>query len=236
MKEIPTNQATKVYFVDTVRTVSDTKRDFYIHHSRPINSVYRRFVEELMVEMHLLSVNLDFRYDPIYALGVFTSFERFMQGYRPETDRESIFNALCQSVVSNPDQYRQDAREMLRQAKEISATALIDSLNPAKAINSPLVETMREIAQNPRFKYSRLFAIGLYAIVAEAEPQSFQAPETRNQILQQLSAALNLPADKLQKDLDLYRTNLDKMDQLLSVIEEALEADRKKRETAEPKG
>ena len=219
--------------MDTVRTVSDTKRDFYIHHSRPINSIYRRFVEELVVEMHLLSVNLDFSYNPIYALGVFTSFERFMQGYRPEADRESIFNALCQSVVGNPDQYRQDAREMLHQAKEMSATALIESLNSPQATNSRLVEILREVAQNPRFKYSRLFVIGLYAILAEAEPESIKKLETRNQILQQLSAALNLPAEKLQKDLDLYRTNLDKMDQLLSVIEEALEADRKKRETAE---
>lgn len=220
--------------MDTVRTVSDTKRDFYRYHSRPINSVYRRFVEELLVEMHLLSVNLDFRYDPIYALGVFTSFERFMQGYHPLADQESIFNALCQSVGSNPDQYRQDAREMLGQGKEISAAALIESLNAPTGANSRLVELLREIAHNPRFKYSRLFAIGLYSILAEAEPESVKTLESRNQILQQFSAALNLPADKLQKDLDLYRTNLDKMDQLLTVIEEALEADRKKRETAEP--
>ena len=135
--------------------------------------------------------------------------------------------------VGNPDQYRQDAREMLHQAKEMSATALIESLNSPQATNSRLVEILREVAQNPRFKYSRLFVIGLYAILAEAEPESIKKLETRNQILQQLSAALNLPAEKLQKDLDLYRTNLDKMDQLLSVIEEALEADRKKRETAE---
>lgn len=222
--------------MDTVRTVSDTKRDFYNHHSRPINSVYRRFVEELLVEMHLLSVNLDFRYDPIYALGVFTSFERFMEGYRPEADTESIFNALCQSVLGNPNQYRQDAREILAQAKEMSVATLISSLNSPTTTNSPLVESLRGIAQNQRFKYSRLFAIGLYAILAEAEPQSLKALETRNQIVEQLSAALNLPAEKLQKDLEIYRTNLDKMEQLLSVIEEALEADRKKRETAEPTG
>ncbi|HAX86545.1 MAG TPA: photosystem II biogenesis protein Psp29, partial [Cyanobacteria bacterium UBA11370] len=66
--------------MNNVRTVSDTKRDFYNCHTRPINSIYRRVVEELMVEMHLLSVNVDFRYDPIYALGVVTSFNRFMQG------------------------------------------------------------------------------------------------------------------------------------------------------------
>ncbi len=74
------------FLVSTVRTVSDTKRAFYTLHTRPINSIYRRVVEEMMVEMHLLSVNADFRYDPIYALGVVTTFDRFMLGYRPDTD------------------------------------------------------------------------------------------------------------------------------------------------------
>jgi len=41
--------------VNNVRTVSDTKRAFYTLHTRPINTIYRRVVEELIVEMHLLS-------------------------------------------------------------------------------------------------------------------------------------------------------------------------------------
>ncbi|MER3587246.1 MAG: photosystem II biogenesis protein Psp29, partial [Mastigocladus sp. ERB_26_1] len=77
--------------MNNVRTVSDTKRTFHSLHTRPINTIYRRVVEELMVEMHLLAVNVDFSYNPIFALGVVTSFDRFMQGYQPESDRESIF-------------------------------------------------------------------------------------------------------------------------------------------------
>ena len=63
--------------MSNVRTVSDTKRSFYALHTRPISSIYRRVVEELMVEMHLLSVNVDFSYDSIYALGVVTTFDRY---------------------------------------------------------------------------------------------------------------------------------------------------------------
>ena len=50
-----------------------------------------------MVEIHLLRVNQDFRYDPIFALGVVNTFDRFMEGYEPATDRDSIFNALCRA-------------------------------------------------------------------------------------------------------------------------------------------
>ena len=93
-------------------TVSDTKRNFYSTHTRPINSIYRRVVEELMVEMHLLSTNVDFAYNPIYALGVVSSFDRFMTSYRPETDKQSIFVALCQSMGGNAEQYRSEERRV----------------------------------------------------------------------------------------------------------------------------
>ena len=222
--------------MDKVPTVSDTKRHFYTHHTRPINSVYRRFVEELMVEMHLLSVNVDFRYDPLYALGVITSFKQFMQGYRPETDKDSILAALCQSISGNPQQYRQDAQEMLSLAKGMSISELEAGIDQPREGDNALLKLLRGIRENPRFKYSRLFAIGLYTVLVQADPQLSKDTEKSNQALGRLSETLHLPSEKLQKDLELYRSNLDKIEQLLGVLEEALEAERKKREKWESAG
>lgn len=218
--------------MDKVRTVSDTKRDFYQYHTRPINSVYRRFVEELMVEMHLLAVNVDFRYDPIYALGAVTSFERFMLGYQPEADRESIFDALCRAVGGNPERYRRDAAELLTSAQAIAVADLMAKLRSPAAYGEDnlLLQSLRAVAENPRFKYSRLFAIGLYTALSEAEPELIKNQENCQQTLQQLSESLHLTPEKLQKDLDLYRSNLDKIEQLLGVLEETLQADRKQRQ------
>jgi hypothetical protein len=42
-----------------------------------------------------------------------------------------------------------------------------------------------------------------------------------------------LSEDKLQKDLDLYRSNLEKMTQARIVMEDTLKAERKKREDRE---
>ncbi|MEM8778432.1 MAG: photosystem II biogenesis protein Psp29 [Cyanobacteria bacterium P01_G01_bin.49] len=218
--------------MDNIRTVSDTKREFYRHHLRPINSIYRRFIEELLVEMHLLSVNVDFRYDPIYALGVVTSFERFMQGYSPETDKKSIFEALCQAVGGNSEQYHHDAQIIINQGKEISASDFVDQMKQAasgETKDGMLWETFGAIAQNSRYKYSRLLAVGLYTILMEVDPELVKNEEKRQETINQISEVLSLSSDKLQKDLDLYRSNLDKMQQLLVVIEDTLEADRKKR-------
>lgn len=218
--------------MNNVRTVSDTKRDFYNHHTRPINSIYRRVVEELMVEMHLLSVNVDFDYDPIFALGVVTSFNRFMQGYRPERDKESIFNALCHSVGKEPQQYTEDAERLNSMAKSLSGKDLVawfSSPTPMDAAGD-FHHTVTTISDNPKFKYSRLFAIGLYTLLEQADSELMKDEKQRNDALKQLALALGIPDEKLQKDLELYRSNLEKMAQVQIVMEDAIKAERKKRE------
>ena len=215
--------------MDNVPTVSDTKRNFYNVHTRPINSIYRRFIEELMVEMHLLSVNSDFQYDPIYALGMVTSFERFMQGYEPSADKDSIFNALCQSVGGDSAQYRRDANEILQLAKKSSVAPLLGKAEGSGEDDSLLI-TLKQLTGKESFKYSRLFAIGIYTILVEADASLLEKTEQRNEILKNFSSSLNLSSEKLQKDFDLYLSNLEKMKQMLVALEDSLAAERKKRD------
>jgi photosystem II biogenesis protein Psp29 len=219
--------------VEKVRTVSDTKRDFYAQHTRPINSIYRRVVEELLVELHLLSVNVHFRVDPIYCLGVVSSFERFMQGYRPEKDKESIFQAICQAVGGNPQEYRASADLALNLAKRLGSIpeviSWLKSPQPQEG-EYPLAEGVKEIRNNPQFKYSRLFGIGLYTMLWQVEPEFWREQKSREEITNQLTEVFPLNDQKLTKDFDLYQSNLEKVQQMILVLEEAVEADRKKRE------
>ncbi len=216
--------------VNTVRTVSDTKRKFYSLHTRPINSLYRRVVEELMVEMHLLSVNADFRYDPIYALGVVSTFDQFMQGYRPEADKASIFQALCQSLETDPQKYRQDAEQLQALAKQLSVNEWATGQAASFGGGNLLQDTTQAIAANSQFKYSRLFAIGLFNILELANPELVKDEKQRTDTLNQLCEHLHLDREKLQKDLELYRSNLEKMAQARIVMEDMLAATRKQRE------
>lgn len=217
---------------NVLRTVSDTKRTFYALHTRPINTIYRRVVEELMVEMHLLSVNVDFSYNPVYALGVVTTFDRFMQGYQPERDKESIFNAICQAVEQDPQRHRQDAERLQAVAQSLSADDLIAWLSQAHHLqqDADLQAELQAIANNPNFKYSRLFAIGLFTLLELSNPELVKDEKQRTEALKTIAAGLHLSDDKLNKDLDLYRSNLDKMTQALAVMADMLSADRKKRE------
>jgi photosystem II biogenesis protein Psp29 len=186
-------------------------------------------VEELMVEMHLLSVNVDFQYDPIYALGVYTTFDRFMQAYRPERDKDAIFDAICKANDYDPQQYRHDAKRLLESVKGKSAEELMAAMTDAAATDE-LQRQLQAIANNPKFKYSRLFAIGLYTLLEQSDPDMVKDVKQLGEALKQIGEALNLPADKLQKDLELYRGNLEKMAQVRLIMEDTLKAERKKRE------
>lgn len=218
--------------VNNVRTVSDTKRAFYAAHMRPINSIYRRVVEELMVEMHLLTVNSDFRYDPIYALGIVTAFNRFMQGYRPQEDIASIFNGLCQAIQSDPGRYRQDAERLESLAKKLPPQELLGWFEQSVTVPEAgdLQQQLAGIAANSTFKYSRPFAIGLFTLLEQSDPDLVKDEARRSQAIQQICTALNLPEDKVQKDLDLYRSNLEKMAQARVVMDDILKAEKKRRD------
>lgn len=216
--------------MNEIRTVSETKRTFYSLHQRPINAIYRRVVEELMVEMHLLSVSADFRFEPIYVLGVVTAFDRFMTGYQPERDLGSIFHALCQSVGGNVDDYRHRASSLLESAKAVGFEGLKAAFDRAEGSSGPLRESADIILSGTSFKYSRLFGIGLYTLLEATIPDLADNADRVKETIEPLAATLNLPIDKLQKDLELYRGNLDKIAQARITYEDMLEAERRKRE------
>lgn len=210
------------------RTVSDSKRTFYTLHTRPINSIYRRVVDELMSEMHLLMVNTDYAYSPIYALGLVSAYDRLMAGYRPDADRESIFNALCKSVECEPESFRKDAADLLGAIDGLTWDGLMSG-----GTTGTLESVMAQVSGNPKFKYSRVFAIGVYTLLEKLDAEKLKDKEILNTALKTVAESLNLSVDKVQKDLELYRSNLEKMAAAQIVMADILAADRKKRDQRE---
>lgn len=217
--------------MNTVRTVSDTKRDFYKAFPKPVNSVYRRVIDELLVEIHLLIVNQTFSYDSIFGLGVVTAFDRFMVGYKPETDRHAIFTALAQALHFNPDHLRQEASHLneLTQRSPADVKSLLTTLE-ANANLDPLMPQVRAIAGNPKFKYSRIFAIGIFTLLEAIEPEAVADNEKRQDLIKQVGEALKVGSERLFKDLDLYRSNLEKVAQARQMMADLVEAEQKKRQ------
>jgi photosystem II biogenesis protein Psp29 len=89
---------------------------------------------------------------------------------------------------------------------------------------------LQAIANNPNFKYNRLFAIGVFSLLEQSDPELVKDEKQLTEALKAIAAGLHLSDDKLNKDLELYRSNLEKMAQALIVMADMLSADRKKRE------
>ncbi len=227
--------------MNTVRTVSDTKKDFYLAFPKPVNQVYRRVIDELLVEIHLLKVNQTFAYDAIFALGVVTTFDRFTVGYKPETDRFAVFHALCSALQFDSDRIRQDANTLteLAQRSPNEAKTLLTSLDVGVSLE-PLSSQLQAIASKENFKYSRLLGVGLYALLEIVDPEAIADNSKREELIKTVGDILKFGSDRLLKDVDLYRSNLDKIEQARQMIADMVEAERKKRgqkaavETSEP--
>ena len=102
--------------------------------------------------------------------------------------------------------------------------------NPeAENDNGYIVEPIKAISTNDNFKYSRPFAIGIYTLLEESDSELVKDQEKRDATLDTIIKNFNFSGEKMKKDLDLYRGNLEKMTELLKVIEDVLEASRKQR-------
>ncbi|MEO0852981.1 MAG: photosystem II biogenesis protein Psp29, partial [Cyanobacteria bacterium J06648_11] len=99
--------------MNTVRTVASTKAAFLSNYPRPINSFYRRAVEEILIDLHLVTVSGRFAYNPFFALGLTTVYDTFMQGYVPPTETPKIFEAVCKALLLKPEVIRDDAGKLM---------------------------------------------------------------------------------------------------------------------------
>ncbi|MEB3323536.1 MAG: photosystem II biogenesis protein Psp29, partial [Synechococcaceae cyanobacterium] len=103
-----------------------------------------------------------------------------------------------------------------------------------------LATALAEI-RRPDFHYSRLMAVGLLSLLERARGAEAMDPQEMRQFAHEMGESMGLLRDRLDKDLSLYATNLEKMAQAVELMEETVAAERRKRErqggvTAAPEG
>jgi hypothetical protein len=89
-----------------VPSVSETKLNFLKAYKRPIPSIYNNVLQELIVQHHLMRYKTSYRYDPVFALGFVTVYDKLMEGYSSDEERDVIFKAYINALKEDPEQYR----------------------------------------------------------------------------------------------------------------------------------
>ena len=211
-------------------TVADSKRAFHQAFPHVIAPLYRRMVDELLVELHLLSRQAGFQADALFACGLIQVFEGFSRGYRPEAQRPQLLEALCSATGF-------DAASLRSQQASAVAAMGRHSVNEVQqwveqqgsGAPEPLASALAGI-QRSDFHYSRLMGVGLLSLLEHAQGADGMDAATLRSYAHDLGAAMGLLRDRLDKDLSLYAANLEKLAQAVELMEETLAAERRKRE------
>jgi len=216
--------------VSDALTVADSKRAFHSAFPHVISPLYRRMVDELLVELHLLSRQGSFQADPLFATGLVQVFDGFSRGYRPDQQRLPLFEALCSSSGYDANQLRQQRD----QAMEAMGHHSVDEVQQwierqGEGAPAPVAQALASI-RRPDFHYSRLMAVGLLTLLERASGAEAMDPQTLRNSAHDLGEAMGLLRDRLDKDLNLYTANLEKLAVAVEMLEETVAADRRRRE------
>ena len=199
------------------QTIADSKRAFHQAFPHVIAPLYRRLADELLVELHLLSHQSRFESNELFSVGLCTVFDTFTKGYRPEDQTEALFSALCSSNGFDAAKQRKTNTSLIDQAKDKDLESLKDWLSS---------HTLKDGSH-----YSRLMAVGLMSIIkAAAADATGSDTEALVKQSKEFAESLGLPSDRVEKDLTLFGSNSERMDQAVELVKETIAAEKRKKE------
>ena len=187
-------------------TISDSKSDFHKEFPYVIPPIYRKLADELLVELHLLSHQKNFKKDSIFAIGLIDIFSKFTSGYKPTEHISKLFDAICNCNGFNPTEIRSVSEQIVRKAQSFTKEDINEFLSQVKGENK----------ENDY--YSRINAIGIYKLVCELPSSKDMKEEEVNKEISKVSELIGYKYSRVEKDISMYKSNIEKMKQALEII------------------
>jgi len=194
-------------------TVSDSKKLFHEQFPYVIPGLYKKIVDEMLVELNLLNHQNEFTQDYLFCIGLTETFKELTKGYKPEKHLDTLFESLCSSTNF-------EAKEI----KEISEQSQKDFSNkPSKDILKLLKEK-----SNSKLYPSRILNLGIYILISNAQDLKEKNESDINKMTSDIFENLRLSTNKAEKDIGIYKSSISKMKQAKELIEELRIKDKKK--------
>ena len=199
-------------------TVSDSKTLFHEQFPFVIPNLYKRIVDEMLVELNLLNHQSEFTQDSYFCVGLSETFKELTNGYEPNDHLKKLFNALCKATNFNPEEILKISEETIKSHK----TKNLDEIYNIISDNS-----------SDKTYYSRILILGIYKIITIANDYKEEVDISKLEILNKLASKLNLPITKAEKDISIYKSNLKKFEQAKELLRETIQTEREKRNKIE---
>ena len=186
-------------------TVSDSKKLFHEQFPYVIPGLYKRIVDEMLVELNLLNHQNEFTQDYLFCIGLTETFKELMKGYKPEKHLDLLFDSLCSSTNF--------------EAKEIKKISQ-NSQEEFKYKSSKDILKLLKDKNDPKIYPSRILNLGIYILISNADDfKEVNEPEI-NTTFSNIFENLNLSFNKAEKDIGIYKSTISKMEQAKELIEE----------------
>ena len=194
-------------------TVSDSKKLFYEQFSYVIPGLYKRIIDEMLVELNLLNHQNEFTQDFLFCIGLTETFQELMKGYKPEKHLDLLFDSLCSSTNFEAKEIKKISQKSQEELKDRSS--------------KDILKLMKE-KNDSKLYPSRILNLGIYKIISNAQDLRGANEVEMNKIISNIFENLNLSFNKAEKDIGIYKSSLSKMEQAKELIEELKIKDKKK--------
>ena len=194
-------------------TVSDSKRLFHEKFPYVIPGLYKRIVDEMLVELNLLNHQSEFTQDYLFCIGLTETFQVLTKGYKPEKHLDQLFESLCISTNF-------EAKEI----KEISQKSQKEFSNKS---SKDILKLLKE-KSNSKLYPSRILNLGVYILISNCKDIKENNEVEINKMISEIFDSLQLSPLKAEKDIGIYKSSISKMQQAKELIEELKIKDKKK--------
>ena len=196
-------------------TVSDSKKLFHEQFPFVIPGLYKRIVDEMLVELNLLNHQNEFKQDYLFCVGLTETFKELTRGYKPEKHLDLLFESLCSSTNFTAKEIKEISEESQKEFKDKSSKDILKLLKEKS--NSELYP-------------SRVLNLGIYKLISNSQDLKGKKESEMNKIISEIFDQLKLSANKAEKDIGIYKSSISKMEQTRELIEELRTKDKKKEE------
>ena len=115
-------------------TVSDSKKLFHEQFPFVIPGLYKRIVDEILVELNLLNHQIEFTQDYLFCVGLTETFKELMKGYQPEKHLDLLFESLCSSTNFEANEINEISQKSQKEFKNKSVKDICTLLFESKSI------------------------------------------------------------------------------------------------------
>ena len=194
-------------------TVSDSKKLFHEKFPYVIPGLYKRIVDEILVELNLLNHQNEFTQEYLFCIGLTETFKELMKGYQPKKHLDLLFESLCSS--SNFE------------AKEINEISQKSQKEFKNKTSNDILKLLIE-KSNSKLYPSRILNLAIYILISSAQDLKEKDESGTNKMISDIFEKLKLSANKAEKDIGIYKSSISKMQQAKELIEELRTKDKKK--------